>query len=232
MALKTYAIGDVHGCAELLRQALAWIEADAGERPARVVFLGDYIDRGPDSRGVIDILRRGPAHAGHEWIPLMGNHDAMAVAACAGGAMEMRLWFSNGGIQTLESYAADRPGSRRLDPSAVIPAEDLEFLRSLRASFEDEARIYVHAGLRPGIPLAEQDPEDLLWIRWEFLESDDDFGKLVVHGHTPLESGVPELRPNRLNLDTGAVWTGRLTVAAFDPDRPEPRFYQTRGRAA
>ena len=224
----TYAIGDVHGRSDLLDQALAWIEADAGPRPARVVFLGDYVDRGPDSKGVVEILMRGPRQPGHEWVPLKGNHDAMLVAACAGARPEhVMLWFVNGGIETLESYAPGWRVRRAPPPCDVVPAEHVAFLRDLPCRFEDDARIFVHAGLFPGVPLEEQDEEDLLWIRDEFLHSNHDFGKLVVHGHTPNVSGLPELLPNRLNLDTGAVWTGRLTVAAFDPDARRPRIFQT-----
>ncbi len=226
MTRLTYAIGDVHGRSDLLRQALAWIEADAGPRPARVVLVGDYVDRGPDSKGVIETLMRGPRQPGHEWVPLKGNHDAMLVAACAGHDPEpLLLWFANGGVETLESYA---PGwrARRSLPEDVVPAEHVAFLRDLPCRFEDETRIFVHAGLRPGVPLEAQDEHDMLWIRHEFLHSGHDFGKLVVHGHTP-NPGGPELLANRLNLDTGAVWTGRLTVAAFDPDARTPRFFRT-----
>ena len=227
MTRLTYAIGDVHGRSDLLGQALAWIEADAGPRPARVVFLGDYVDRGPDSKGVVETLMRGPRRPDHEWVPLKGNHDAMMAAACAGVRPEnVMLWFANGGVETLESYEPGWRMRRASLPGDVVPAEHVSFLRGLPCRFEDEARIFVHAGLRPGVPLAEQDEEDMLWIRDEFLRSDHDFGKLVVHGHTPNPDG-PELLPNRLNLDTGAVWTGRLTVAAFDPGARLPRLFRT-----
>lgn len=220
-----YVIGDVHGCHDLLVDALKWIRADRDSRgtPGRLIMLGDYIDRGPASRQVIETLMHDVDDL--DPIFLRGNHEDMMLRTLrdqnpvmAGG------WYMGGGRRTLESYGWSPADGLNF---SMIPKEHIDFLASLPLYHEDADRIYVHAGLRPGIPLEKQDPDELLWIRTPFLCSDAWFGKLVVHGHTPCEDGMPEIMRNRINLDTGAFWTGHLTCAAFDPQMPMPRFFRT-----
>jgi diadenosine tetraphosphatase ApaH/serine/threonine PP2A family protein phosphatase len=214
--MLTYAIGDVHGCLDKLVRLLARCRAHAGDRPRRLVFVGDYIDRGPNSRGVIDTLlelqRKEP-----RIICLRGNHEAMMLDAIETG--DEVLWLLNGGGQTLESYDA----TQALD----LPAELVEWADGLPLSFDDGRRLFVHAGLNPRVPLDRQTEQDLLWIREPFLSSRSDFGRLIVHGHTPLRTGVPDLRSNRLNIDTAAVFGGPLTAAVFEEHRTEPLEFLT-----
>jgi serine/threonine protein phosphatase 1 len=150
--VKTYCIGDVHGMADLLRRALAFIETDAGEEGAHVVFLGDYVDRGPDSKGVLDLLMAGPQRDGHRWTMLKGNHDDMMGSALAGDRRAQANWLHNGGLAALASFG--------LSPSDWdrVPEPYGAFLRERPLLAEDEHRIYVHAGLRPGIALERQIP--------------------------------------------------------------------------
>jgi serine/threonine protein phosphatase 1 len=216
--MRTYAIGDIHGMCDLLREALAWIAQDAGKEPCRVVFLGDYVDRGPSSREVVAILRKG-APAGQEWVCLKGNHEDLMQAAEEGGRYGRAAmhWLRNGGEQTLASY---RTPAGQIDEAAL--AADVRWMSELRLRFEDEHRHYVHAGFQPGAPVERQLPEVMLWIRDAFLDSRFNFGKPVVHGHTP--SDEPEVRPGRINLDTGACFWGRLTVARWLADEAVPHF--------
>lgn len=203
----TYAIGDIHGRLDLLEAALAWIAADAGGiARAHVVVLGDMVDRGPGSAGVVERLMRGPTRPGDRFTCLMGNHEAMLLDALTGDREAEALWLGNGGEATLRAY-----GGR-------VPDAHAAWLRARPLRAEDEHRVFVHAGFRPGRALAEQIAADMLWIREPFLSVEHDFGRHVVHGHTPQE-GAPDLRRFRSNLDTGAVWTGTLCVAVFDPAR-------------
>jgi len=208
-----YAVGDIHGRLDLLLAAFGRIEAHAGTEAARIVCLGDYIDRGPESRGVVERLMAGPRRAGDRLDCLMGNHEDMLLHCAAGGG-NTPLWLQNGGDATMASY--QRAAGRRLTPPE-LPAAHLDWMRRLPLSLETERQVFVHAGLRPGLPIAEQSDHDKLWIREPFLEIDHDFGKHVVHGHTP--SRRPELRPFRTNLDTGAFHTGVLSIGVFDADR-------------
>jgi serine/threonine protein phosphatase 1 len=169
-----YAVGDIHGRPDLLADLLRQIEVDAAHRGAvkkTLVFLGDYVDRGPDSCGVVEMLLNDLPE-GFETRVLKGNHEAMLLAA--------------------------------------LPEAHLNFFKSLKLMIADGDYLFVHAGVRPGVPIEAQSEKDLLWIRGEFLESDEAFGKVVVHGHTPLR--VPEVLPNRIGIDTGAVFTGQLTA--------------------
>jgi serine/threonine protein phosphatase 1 len=217
--VKIYALGDLHGMAGLLSRALAFIAADAREGAAQVIFLGDYVDRGSDSKGVLDLLVAGPPNPMHTWIPLKGNHDQFMSDALAGDEAALDDWLYNGGLNTLASFGLSMYEWDR------IPERYAAFLRSLPLTYEDDHRIFVHAGLRPGIPLNEQEPNDLLWIREPFLGAHYDFGTLVVHGHTPARHF--EYRPPyRLNLDTGAAYGGKLTVAIWEGEDPKPRFCQ------
>ena len=214
--MLTYAIGDVHGCVDKLVRLLARCRAHAGDRRRRLVFVGDYIDRGPDSRGVIETLLK-LQRSEPEVICLRGNHEALMLDAVESG--DEALWLLNGGGETLESYDA----TQALD----LPAELVDWADALPLFFDDGRRLFVHAGLNPRVPLDHQTEQDLLWIREPFLSSRNDFGRLVVHGHTPLRAGVPDLRSNRLNIDTAAVFGGPLTAAVFEEHRTEPVAFLT-----
>jgi serine/threonine protein phosphatase 1 len=204
--MRTYAIGDIHGMLDLLRDALGWIRADAGRERSRVVFLGDYVDRGPSSRQVLDLLIAGPP-AGYEWVCLRGNHEQMMVDALASPGRDGDVWLDNGGAATMRGYrVAGHLEDAALSAHAVWAA-------SLPHRFEDEHRHYVHAGFRPGVPVERQEPEDMLWIRRPFHVARFDFGKPVIHGHTPQPTA--EVERHRVNLDTGACFGGALTVARW-----------------
>jgi serine/threonine protein phosphatase 1 len=205
----TFAIGDIHGCYQELKSLLAVCEKVGAVQDMRFVFVGDYIDRGPDPKTVIDFLIDRQHRQPNRFVFLRGNHEQMLIDAADSGRSYRDLlnWLVNGGEQTLDSYQVD-------DPRA-IPADHLAFIAALPLRLVDRHRLYVHAGIRPGVPLSDQSPDDLLWIREPFLSCDDDCGALVVHGHTPTESGLPDLRVNRLNIDTGCVLGGPLTAAMF-----------------
>lgn len=209
---RTYAIGDVHGRLDLLSQAFALIIDDAGERGADVVCLGDYVDRGPDSKGVIDLLMSSPLRDRDTLVCLMGNHEQLMLGAATGCKASESCWMGNGGVQTAISYGSS------------IPADHLNWLSELPLLHQDAHRIYVHAGLMPGYGPDQQDPEWCLWIRDRFLREQGGWSKHVVHGHTPQWDGKPnatepECLAHRTNLDTGACWTGVLTVGVFDPNQ-------------
>src|SRR4051794_1737238 len=190
----TFAVGDIHGCFDKLDALLSACSEYAGDDSARYVFLGDYIDRGPDSKAVVDrliLLQRGsPASV----ICLKGNHEKL-LADAQSDPLELLNWVANGGDKTLASYAIDHPQQ--------IPKPHREWLKSLPLFFDDGVRFFVHAGVDPFTALNQQREEVLLWVRDEFPD-DIDTGRLIVHGHTPQRSGLPEVRPYRLNLDTGA----------------------------
>lgn len=223
-----YAIGDIHGQLSMLEDALDRIERDGGPN-ARIIFLGDYVDRGPDSRGVIERLRQGLAE-GRNWICLKGNHDRLFewFVAPPVPRQDSHLligyhWFHErlGGLETAQSYGVDVPERIRqkelaAEFRAALPDGHLAFLQGLQLSHREMGKFFVHAGVRPGVPLADQDEEDLLWIRQEFLEDTRDHGALIVHGHTPVKA--PELKPNRLNLDTGAGYGRPMSIAVFEAD--------------
>jgi serine/threonine protein phosphatase 1 len=209
----TYAIGDIHGCLDKLRSLMLRCEKHADGRPMSFVFVGDYIDRGPQSSAVIDCLIDLKAEHGENVVALMGNHEAMALAAFDGSG-PVRLWLAQGGLATLASYGVAE--------ASELPGAHVDWLRALPLSYDDGRRFFVHAGVNPGAPLDAQDDFDLLWIREPFLSHGGDYSRLVVHGHTPLADGVPDLRSNRLNLDTGAVFGGPLTAAVFDDAQMEP----------
>ncbi len=211
--LLTYAIGDIHGCLDKLRSLLLRCEIHADGRPSAFVFVGDYIDRGPQSSAVIDCLIDLKAQHGESIVTLMGNHEAMALAVIDGKSPS-RLWFAQGGLATLKSYGIAEPNE--------LPRAHVGWLRALPLRYDDGRRFFVHAGVNPATPLEAQDAFDLLWIREPFLSHRGDYGRLIVHGHTPLVDGVPDLHGNRLNLDTGAVFGGPLTAAVFDDAQTEP----------
>lgn len=201
------AVGDIHGMAHLLDELLRQLPA-AGE----LILLGDYIDRGPDSRAVIDrLIRLRDERICHF---LRGNHEEMLFGAMAGAPGAEVHWLRNGGTQTLDNYGG-RP-----------PAEHIAFLRQTERYFTTPDYIFVHAGLLPGVPPEEHASEDCLWIRDPFLLSDYDWGKLVIHGHTPTRNHTPDVCANRINIDTGAVYGGTLTAILL----PEREFL-TAGRS-
>src|SRR5208282_1991017 len=170
-----YAVGDIHGSLDKLQRLIARCVEHADGRPMTLVFLGDYIDRGPQSSGVVGFLIDLQSQLGERVVVLMGNHEAMALAVID-GTSPARLWFAQGGAATLESYGVARPSE--------LPREHVDWMRSLRLG--------------------------------------RDYGRLIVHGHTPVTSGAPDLRSNRLNLDPGAVFSGPLTAAVFDDAQTKP----------
>lgn len=211
-----YVIGDIHGRADLLDALHAEIDAAGDARQALEIYLGDYVDRGPDSAGVIErLVRRGRQR---DLVLLRGNHEALFQQAMA-GTLELREWARFGGLQTLRSYGIE-PADWRDGAHWVarlrerVPAEHATFLRGLLDSAWRGDYFFAHAGVRPGVPLGAQTSNDLCWIRREFLDDDRDHGAVVVHGHTLTEK--PELRRNRINLDTGAYLSGRLTCLRID----------------
>jgi serine/threonine protein phosphatase 1 len=214
--LRVYAVGDIHGRADLLRILLDKIQEDAaraGGAERRIVFLGDYVDRGPNSKGVIELLLAPPA--GFSCAHLRGNHEDMLLTFLD-RPESGNHWLWNGGKETLRSYGVDPDSdlsALRDRLAAAMPETHHAFLRNLALREEIGDYAFVHAGVRPGIPIAEQDNEDLLWIRDEFLTSDADFGKVVVHGHTPTRQ--PVLAANRIGLDTGAFSSGRLSAVVL-----------------
>ena len=225
--MHSYAIGDIHGHLDLLRQAhdrIARDQAEAGAAP--IVHIGDLVDRGPDTRGVIDYLIRGLA-AGQDWVVLKGNHDRMFAGFVADlqfhdpGLRPDLSWlhYKLGGAETLASYgvrtAADRPTAAvHRDAVAAVPPDHLDFLNGLPTRFVRGDAAFVHAGIRPGIPLADQDDTDLLWIRKVFLDDPRDHGPLIVHGHTAID--WPTHYGNRLNLDSGAAYGGALSAVVIE----------------
>jgi serine/threonine protein phosphatase 1 len=222
--VRIYAIGDVHGRSDLLQQLFTVIDNDlARSAPDQAiqVFLGDYVDRGPDSRGVLDLLidRRRR----HETVFLKGNHEAFLLDVLQ-DASKLQDWRNYGGLTTLMSYGVQpsmkptaEEQTKLIDALIrVMPTEHVEFLRDLPLSFSCGDFFFAHAGVRPGLSLERQTEADLLWIRDEFLNSEDDFGKFVVHGHTPV--AVPDIRLNRANIDTGAYATGNLTLLTIQGD--------------
>jgi serine/threonine protein phosphatase 1 len=226
--LRVYAIGDIHGRADLLKALLQQIDADCLLYPSIrpiVVFLGDYIDRGPASKEVLDLLLG--CERTKETIFLKGNHETFVHRFLSEPAI-LDEWRLCGGLETLVSYGLKpsiNPGAREQTQLAeelarAIPKRHLEFLESLDLSFSCGDFLFVHAGIRPGVPIRKQSEEDLLWIREEFLSCEERFEKFVVHGHTPVPA--VDIRTNRINIDTGAFATGRLTCIVIEGDSIVP----------
>jgi serine/threonine protein phosphatase 1 len=223
--MRIYAIGDVHGRVDLLNRAFERIDATLKAHPigqSVQVLLGDYIDRGPNSREVIDALIARKKQ--HPMVCLKGNHENYAVEFLNDPTV-LEEWTQFGGIQTLLSYGVMPP--TRSDPQSpenvakafreALPASHRRFLEGLGLSFTCGDFFFAHAGVRPGIPLSQQREHDLLWIREDFLLHEEDFEKIIVHGHTPAKE--PDVRSNRINIDTGAYATGRLTCLVLQADR-------------
>ena len=220
-----YAVGDIHGRLDLLQAMLGLIEADARNsahsKRRTLVFLGDYVDRGPDSRGVVDLLlgnlpREFDAHF------LKGNHEAIMLDFLDDPSF-LGQWLANGADATFRSYGMDleelirkgaTPDAWRRAFLASLPEAHRDFFETLELAVAFGDYLFVHAGVRPGVPLEAQDPHDLVWIRAPFLQSNADFGKIVVHGHTP--GREPVIRGNRIGIDTGAVFTDRLTALKLE----------------
>jgi serine/threonine protein phosphatase 1 len=220
--LRIYAVGDIHGRLDLLDALLARIDADIALRPtgrAVHVFLGDYIDRGPRSRETIDqLIERGKTH---ESVFLKGNHELIAIK-CLSDPSLFEQWMLLGGLETLKSYgvapASFANGKQIVQLQAAfhraLPQGHLRFFRSLQNSFSCGDYFFAHAGVNPKVDLSRQKEKDLLWIRREFLSSMKDFGKIIIHGHTP--TNEIEVGPNRINIDTGAFATGRLSCLVIE----------------
>ncbi len=222
-----YAIGDVHGYAENLACALRMCANDASDHGmrARIHLLGDYVDRGPDSKGVIEMLMAGPEEDHVELLPLRGNHDHVFAAVCRDPKHELaREWWEHGGQQTMMSYGWN-PLIHGMpsDVGSWVPKAHSDFLASLPLGHVVGNRFYVHAGIRPGRALIDQTDRDLMWIRNEFLKHKGDLGMVVVHGHSP-EAVNPQDHGNRIAMDGGCFYTGNLAIAAFDPGVAAPRF--------
>lgn len=197
---RTYAVADLHGRLDLLEAALERIEAQADG--GTIVFMGDYIDRGPDSKGVLDRLMAGPSKQSWRWVCLKGNHEDMMVGAIR-GRYQPEWWIGNGGGETIVSFDGE------------VSAEYVGWAERLPTIYSDGKRIFVHAGVDEALALLDQTEETLLWSR---VPRDHNYSHpegYVVHGHTPFEEG-PIILDGRANLDTGACWTGRLVVAVFD----------------
>jgi serine/threonine protein phosphatase 1 len=233
---RAYAIGDVHGRLDLLERLIDEIARDDAARPSArtyLVLLGDLIDRGPDSRGVIDyFLERPPAFA--RPIFLKGNHEEFLLSVLDGEDETVGSWLSYGGYECAESYGVSRGWTLNVAPAevaarlrAAVPARHRRFLEEMADSFQFGDYLFVHAGIRPGVPLEEQSGKDLRWIREGFLDSRNDHGVMVVHGHTIVER--PEQHPNRIALDTGAYRSGVLTALGIE--RRERWFLETRDEA-
>lgn len=220
---RVYAIGDIHGCLDLLDDLLGRIEADdaaRGDAQTQLVFLGDLVDRGPDSAGVVARLIEIAEQRGHARF-ILGNHEEIFLRALGGDLEALRLFVRIGGRETILSYGISERDYERTDYEellelirAHVPQRHIDFLKSFEDRVEVGDYVFVHAGLRPGVPIEEQRRGDMRWIRSTFLDTDWDFGKLVVHGHS-ISDNVVE-RPNRLGIDTGAFATGRLTALGLE----------------
>lgn len=223
---RAYAVGDIHGRLDLLDPLLAKIAEDAQARPEKktyIVFLGDLIDRGPDSAGVVERLRQYKPDFATP-IFLAGNHEEVMLRVLHGEPDILRDWLKFGGAECLASYGVDASSLTRMEPDkagallrAKVPSAHVEFLESFADTFRFGDYLFVHAGIRPGIPLAEQDQFDLRWIREPFLSGVEEYGPIVVHGHTIVRQ-VDE-RVNRICIDTGAYHSGILTALGIEDDQ-------------
>lgn len=226
-----YAIGDIHGRLDLLSRLHRMILDDARGLAAMeyvLIYLGDYVDRGPESAGVVELLSKETL-PGFSAIHLMGNHEDFLLRFLD-DTSSGTAWFANGGVATMRSYGVDFDYDELLRPERLqdklsrrLPARHLAFLRALQLTHVVGDYLFVHAGIRPGVAMELQSPADLLWIRGEFLHSPVEHGRIVVHGHTITD--MPDVRTNRIGIDTGAFATGRLTCLVLEGDRR--RFLHT-----
>jgi serine/threonine protein phosphatase 1 len=216
---RVYAIGDVHGLSQRLIALHAAIRTDLHRRPiasAVLIHLGDYVDRGPDSAGVVEHLAAGPPIEGLATINLIGNHENTMLEAVGGDAASATDWIFNGGEPALESYGIPS-GTPRQEWAGMIPAAHMAFLHSLTVSHREGGYMFVHGGIRPGVDLDEQLRDEVIRMRHPFLNSEADHGAVIVHGHTPIKT--PVIKPNRIGIDTGAVFGGPLTCLVLEDDR-------------
>jgi len=214
MMNRIFAIGDIHGCLDKLQRLVRNMAADPVNDT--LVFIGDYIDRAGGGRDVVDyVLELKKKY--RKVICLCGNHESMLLRYLEG--LDEDMYLANGGPMTLNAYGISRLDAPR-ERKVKIPADHLRFFESLLPYYETDQYIFVHAGLLPGIPLVEQDFHNLLWVRQEFIDSDYDFGKRVVFGHTHFNA--PLITANKIGIDTGAVYGGRLTGVEL----PTLKFYQ------
>ena len=224
---RVYAIGDIHGRLDLFERLIATIREDNAARGAadvRIILLGDLIDRGPSSAAIVERCRAF-ADRSDKFVVLKGNHEAMMVHAVRGNFSALALWLRSGGDATLCSWGMPAELVRDATfPELIaaaqqhIPVDVLAWLDALPLTQRIGSYLFVHAGIRPGVALAKQTPEDLMWIRQEFLDSPDDHSFIVVHGHSISEDG-PVIQPNRIGIDTGGYRTGVLTALALEGDR-------------
>ena len=229
---RIYAIGDMHGRLDLLQKLEDKTQADADGSGADLriaVYLGDYIDRGPDSRALVDWVIEGQLD-GFETHLIKGNHEDRMLKYLEGSDGGER-WLAIGGLETLQSYdisagalpSAEQGDQWRMQLIRCLPPEHLAFLTNLEIKYECGDYLFVHAGVKPGVALADQNAEDFLWIRDEFLGSRQDFGRMIVHGHSI--GATPQIQINRICVDTGAYYSGHLTAAVLEGD--EVWFLQT-----
>jgi serine/threonine protein phosphatase 1 len=229
---RIYAIGDMHGRLDLLERLRTVIAEDSRWHPIErkvVIYLGDYVDRGPDSRGVIELLASKPL-PGFESVFIKGNHEDSLLQFLVDPGVGAS-WLAYGGDAALYSYGVRPPDPRKVDDLLAaqqafieaLPPGHLDFLRALKLVHIEGDYAFVHAGFREGVPIDLQTPEDMMWIRNEFLFSDADFGKIAVHGHTITDH--PQIRVNRIGIDTGAFATGTLTCLVLEGS--ERRFLAT-----
>jgi serine/threonine protein phosphatase 1 len=215
---RIYAIGDIHGCNRQLASLHDTIAADLASRPiasALLLHIGDYVDRGADTSGVIARLVDGCPIPGMDMVNLMGNHESTMLDALSGERAAGTDWLFAGGKAALQSYGIDPDGPRD-QWASLIPEAHQNFLRNLILMHREGGYAFIHAGVRPGIALENQARDDLLRSRQPFLYSEADFGAVVVHGHTPVK--VPVVRHNRIAIDTGAVFGGKLTCVVLEAD--------------
>ena len=227
--MLTYAIGDIHGHLDLLieeHRKIAADRAEFGASDAPIVHLGDLVDRGPDSQGVIEYLRAGVA-AGENWVVLKGNHDRMFTGFLTNPNHQDEglradlsyLHYKIGGAATLASYGVKNAADRRISPVyaeavAAVPHIHRDFLEGCPVLFNRGEVMFVHAGVRAGVPLSQQTETDLMWIRGAFLEDRQDYGPLIVHGHTAIDR--PRHYGNRVNIDSGAAYGGPLSSVVIE----------------
>jgi serine/threonine protein phosphatase 1 len=225
-SLRAYGIGDVHGRLDLLRDLLARIARDDAERPPAktfIVLLGDLVDRGPDSKGVIDYLLAHREDSAR-MVFIKGNHEEMFLRVLEGEEAVVNDWLAYGGYECAESYGVSQGSTLNSTPAeiierlrAAVPASHRKLLAEMADTFRFGDYLFVHAGIRPGVPVDEQNGKDLRWIREGFLDDRTDHGLVVIHGHTIVDG--PEEHPHRIALDTGAYKSGVLTAIGLEGSR-------------